>query len=160
MTGNTEAEITQAGSAPEAITPSDTVRDFLHAFALGDYVSALALIDPDIEYANVGYSFTRKKKRIAGMFQAMDKAHMDFGVKLVNITSDGPVVMTERIDELSFGRFRAQFWVCGRFEVEDGLITVWRDYFDMFDVLKGSLRGLVAIAFPRIQKPLPKPPAK
>jgi limonene-1,2-epoxide hydrolase len=157
MTGNTEAEITQAGSIPEAITPPDTVRSFLHAFALGDHVSALALIDPTIEYANVGYSFTRKKKRIAGMFRAMDKAHIGFGVKLVNITSDGRVVLTERVDEISVGRFRMQFWVCGRFEVEGGLITVWRDYFDLVDTFKGVVRGLVAMALPRIQKPLPKP---
>ncbi|WP_020109847.1 limonene-1,2-epoxide hydrolase family protein [Nocardia sp. 348MFTsu5.1] len=160
MTGNTEAEITQAGNTPVAITPSDTVRSFLDAWALDDHLSALALVDPDIEYANVGYSFMRGKKRLAGMLSSMAKTHMGFGVKWVNITSDGQVVMTERIDELSLGRFRAQFWVCGRFEVEGGLITVWRDYFDMVDVLKGSLRGLVAIAFPRIQKPLPKPSAK
>ena len=140
-----------------ATTPSDTVRNFLDAMALADSVGALELVHPDIEYANVGYTFTRGKKPIAGLFRAMEKTHMGFGVKLLNISSDGSVVLTERVDELSLGRFRMQFWVCGRFEVEDGLITVWRDYFDFVDTTKAFVRGLVGIAIPRIQKPLPKP---
>ncbi len=27
-----------------------------------------------------------------------------------------------------------QFWVCGVFEVHDGRITLWRDYFDFLDM--------------------------
>ena len=157
MTGNTETEITQAGSVPVATTPSDTARSFLDALALGDHISALALVHPDIEYANVGYSFMRGKKRLARLFDVMAKTRMGFSVKWVNITANGSVVITERVDELAFGRLRMQFWVCGRFEVEDGLITVWRDYFDLVDFVKASLRGLVALVYPRIQKPLPKP---
>jgi limonene-1,2-epoxide hydrolase len=39
--------------------------------------------------------------------------------------------MTERTDSIIIGRFRAEFWVCGVFEVHDGKITLWRDYFDV-----------------------------
>ena len=50
---------------------------------------------------------------------------------------------------------RAQFWVCGRFDVHDGKITLWRDAFDFVDIARGTLRGLVAMALPSLK---PKPP--
>lgn len=30
--------------------------------------------------------------------------------------------------------------ICGVFEVHDGRITLWRDYFDVYDLLKGTVR--------------------
>jgi limonene-1,2-epoxide hydrolase len=149
MTDNTEAEV----GASEA----EVARSFLELFALGDMDAAMDLVHPDIDYTNVGFSTIRGKARVARVFKVMDNPRAGFGVKFINVTTDGPVVLTERIDELTFGRFSMQFWVCGRFEVENGLITVWRDYFDFFDMSKAALRGLAAIAVPRLQRPLPKP---
>ena len=48
-----------------------------------------------------------------------------------------------------FGPLRIQFWVCGTFEVHGGRITLWRDYFDTLDFLKGTVRGIVARCSPR-----------
>lgn len=47
-----------------------------------------------------------------------------------------------------------QFWVCGVFEVDDGRITLWRDYFDVYDMFKGLLRGLVALVVPSLKATL------
>lgn len=139
-------------------SPAEVSQTFLEALALDDTDTALALVDPDIEYTNVGFATLHGKRRVAKVFKLMENPRAGFGVQFINITSDEPVVLTERIDELSFGRFRMQFWVCGRFEVRDGLITVWRDYFDFVDVMiKAPLRGLLAIALPKTQRPLPKP---
>jgi limonene-1,2-epoxide hydrolase len=45
------------------------------------------------------------------------------------------------------GRFSAEFWVCGTFEVRDGAVVLWRDYFDYADLTvafaKGAVRALV-----------------
>ena len=43
---------------------------------------------------------------------------------------------------------------CGVFEVRDGRITLWRDYFDGIDFLKGIVRGLAAIAIPSLRRTL------
>ena len=51
-------------------------------------------------------------------------------------------MLTERTDALIFGPLRLQFWVCGAFEVHAGRITLWRDYFDFFDFVKGTAAGL------------------
>ncbi|SKX36263.1 limonene-1,2-epoxide hydrolase [Mycobacteroides abscessus subsp. massiliense] len=34
---------------------------------------------------------------------------------------------------------------------DDGKITLWRDYFDMFDMFKATVRGLVGIAIPALR---------
>jgi limonene-1,2-epoxide hydrolase len=60
-------------------------------------------------------------------------------------------VLTERSDALIFGPLRLQFWVCGVFEVHDGRITLWRDYFDFFDMTKALARGLVALVLPSLK---------
>jgi limonene-1,2-epoxide hydrolase len=151
-----------AGMTDELDTQTDRseaeiARSFLELFALGDLDAAMDLVHPDIDYTNVGLSTIRGKSRVAKVFRVMKNPRADFGVKFINVTTDGPVVLTERIDELTFGKFSMQFWVCGRFEVENGLITVWRDYFDFFDMTKGLLRGAAAIVVPRLQRPLPKP---
>ena len=44
---------------------------------------------------------------------------------------NGASVLTERTDVLVIGPVRMQFWVCGVFEVHNGRITLWRDYFDL-----------------------------
>jgi limonene-1,2-epoxide hydrolase len=38
--------------------------------------------------------------------------------------------MTERIDYVRLGRKTAGLKIAGVFEVHDGVITAWRDYFD------------------------------
>jgi limonene-1,2-epoxide hydrolase len=76
-------------------------------------------------------------------------------VKIHRIAAEGDTVLTERTDALIIGRLRLQFWVCGVFEVHAGRITLWRDYFDMFDFLvKAPLRGLAATVVPSLRQTL------
>ena len=48
-----------------------------------------------------------------------------------NIASDGPVVLTERVDIFKFPDKSIELPVMGTFEVRDGKIAAWRDYFDV-----------------------------
>jgi limonene-1,2-epoxide hydrolase len=59
--------------------------------------------------------------------------------------------LTERTDALILGPFRMQFWVCGVFEVENGQVTLWRDYFDWRNTTLATLRGLVGILVPSLR---------
>jgi limonene-1,2-epoxide hydrolase len=80
---------------------------------------------------------------------------MGFEVKIHRIAADGNSVLTERTDALIVGPLRLQFWVCGIFEVHNGAITLWRDYFDKFDFLvKAPLRALVGIVIPSMKPTL------
>ena len=70
-----------------------------------------------------------------------------FEARIHNIASDGAIVLTERTDVLVLGRVEAAFWVCGTFEVRNGRIVLWRDYFDFANMLwafaKGAVRAVV-----------------
>ncbi len=68
--------------------------------------------------------------------------------KFHRIAADGAAVLPERSDALTFGPLRLQFWVCGLFEVHDGRITLWRNYFDFFDMTKALLRELAGLVIP------------
>jgi limonene-1,2-epoxide hydrolase len=47
------------------------------------------------------------------------------------MAADGDVVLTERIDTFEMGGKDVVLPVMGVFEVRDGKIAAWRDYFDM-----------------------------
>ena len=51
--------------------------------------------------------------------------------RIINIAANGPVVMTERVDVFKLPGKSFELPVMGIFEVSDGKITAWRDYFDM-----------------------------
>ncbi len=145
-------------STPTATpTASDVAVDFLTAMARGDADAAIALLHPDIVYTNVGWP-TLRHAGTAKVLRGLD-GPVGFGVQFLAVSADGDTVLTERIDELSLGRFHWQFWVCGRFEISDGLVIGWRDYFDHAHLAVKLVRAVAAIAVPSIQRPLPAPPA-
>jgi len=50
--------------------------------------------------------------------------------RVINIAANGPVVMTERVDVFKLPDKSFELPVMGTFEVSDGKINAWRDYFD------------------------------
>ncbi|HVC66884.1 MAG TPA: limonene-1,2-epoxide hydrolase family protein [Acidimicrobiales bacterium] len=56
-------------------------------------------------------------------------------IETVHLAVRGNVVLTERIDTFTIGGVVAPLPVMGTFEVRDGRINAWRDYFDMGQVL-------------------------
>jgi limonene-1,2-epoxide hydrolase len=51
--------------------------------------------------------------------------------RVINIAANGPVVMTERVDVFTLPGRSFELPVMGTFEISDGKIKAWRDYFDM-----------------------------
>ena len=50
--------------------------------------------------------------------------------RVINIAASGPIVMTERVDIFTFAGRTFDLQVMGAFEVNDGKINAWRDYYD------------------------------
>ena len=70
--------------------------------------------------------------------EAIERTFADFmamggrvDVDIHHLLVDGPVVMTERVDHFVKDGKTASLPVMGVFELEDGRIRAWRDYFDM-----------------------------
>ncbi len=52
-------------------------------------------------------------------------------IETVHLAVRGDVVLTERIDTFTVGEVVAPLLVMGTFELRDGKICAWRDYFDL-----------------------------
>jgi limonene-1,2-epoxide hydrolase len=50
--------------------------------------------------------------------------------RVINIAANGPVVLTERVDVFTVSNNTFEVQVMRAFEVSDGKIKAWRDYFD------------------------------
>lgn len=130
-----------------------TVEILLTALAAQDTDGAGAVLDDDLVYQNVGLPTIRGRARAMKVFRAME-GRAGFEVKIHRIAVNGSSVLTERTDALVFGPLRLQFWVCGVFEVQNGRITLWRDYFDVWDMTKALVRGVAGIAVPALRPAL------
>ena len=135
-----------------AVEPARTVEGFLDALHRSDLDALAALTDEHIVYDNVGWPTIHGRNRMLDAFRGMVQRNGCINVKIHRIATEGSAVITERTDAVIFGRFRIQFWVCGVFEVQDGQVTLWRDYFDLFDVLKATARGVLAMAVPSLRQ--------
>lgn len=112
-------------------TPIDVVRRFCAAWSninadeLADYFTDDAVYH-NIPIAPVTGRDTIKST-IAGFTGGVEKIEF----QLRNIVADGPVVLTERVDVFVLPQGKIELPVMGAFEVRDGKIAAWRDYFDM-----------------------------
>jgi len=135
--------------------PARIVEGFLYAMRNKDFDAMDAALDDDVVYQNVGLPIIRGRRRTVTFLQrGLSRPNAGFDVKIHRIATEGSAVLTERTDVIIFGPFQPHFWVCGVFEVRDGRITLWRDYFDFLDILKGSVRALAAIAIPALRQSL------
>ena len=140
----------QASSAITDVDNARTVENFLYALQEEDFDTAEALASEHLVWQNVGWLTLQGGRRIMKLFRS-GKGRMGFEVKIHRIAADGAAVLTERTDALIVGPLRLQIWVCGTFEVHGGQITLWRDYFDVWDITKGMLRGLAATVVPSLR---------
>lgn len=141
--------------APSSASPTEASRNGAHAEEIAvveaflaalerlDIDAALALCHPDVTYQNVplpkarGIEATGKQLRLLGRYAT--------GFRAINhnIAANGSVVLTERTDVIEIGRWKPAFWVCGSFEVREGKVVSWKDYFDYADVTVAMLKAAI-----------------
>jgi limonene-1,2-epoxide hydrolase len=114
------------------MTPEETVDAFIARLVTPDLDAACELVSADLEYDNVpmgkNHGPEGLKAFLAPMVDGLDE--VEFVVH--RQTATGNVVMNERTDRFRLGENWLELPVVGVFELDDdGLITLWRDYFDM-----------------------------
>jgi limonene-1,2-epoxide hydrolase len=106
-------------------------------------------VDPTIIYQNLPLPPARGRAAFERQMRWFDRYVSGFEARIHAIAADGPTVLTQRTDVIEMGRMRATFWVCGTFEVRNGKVALWRDYFDYADVtiafLKSALAGVARL---------------
>jgi limonene-1,2-epoxide hydrolase len=122
-------------------TPTDVVLAFCRAWSDDAGVADLAdfFVD-DATYHNVPLDPVTGKQNIAANIATIIRPGPPgiegLDLRVVNIAANGGVVMTERVDVFKLSDRSFELAVMGTFEVIDGMIAAWRDYFDMGQFLK------------------------
>ena len=111
--------------------PIDLITDFCAAWEKGDYDALLDYFTDDAVYHNIPVDPVVGKDAIRAMFQMFTTGVERIEFRVDNISANGNVVLTERVDSFVLPNTRIELPVMGTFEVRDGKIAAWRDYFDL-----------------------------
>ncbi len=110
------------------------VRDFCAAFEKHDAEALRPFLADDVVYHNIpmdpAVGIDEAIAFVAGFF-AMCESMV---IETTNLAVRGDVVLTERIDTFTVGDKVASLPVMGTFEIRDGKIGAWRDYFDLAQI--------------------------
>jgi limonene-1,2-epoxide hydrolase len=107
------------------------VRDFCDAFQRRDVDEVLGYFTEDAVYHNMPLPPATGKTAIRTVLEMFLKPATMVEFEMLNISADGDVVLTERVDRFEIAGKKIELPVMGTFEVQDGKIAAWRDYFDM-----------------------------
>jgi limonene-1,2-epoxide hydrolase len=118
--------------APEQTSPEATVDAFIERVVAKDLEGACELVAADMEYDNVPMGKNYGPDGIKAVLGAMvdGVGQVEFVVHRQVVV--GNLVVNERTDRFEVNGTWIDLPVAGFFEVNaDGLITLWRDYFDV-----------------------------
>ncbi len=110
--------------------PLDVVRSFMTTFAAMDFDAALAHVAPGCEYTNIPIGTVHGHEGIRQVLGPFFAPIHENEFVMLREAATGPIVLIERLDRHRLDHGWRELPVVGVFEVHDGLITVWRDYFD------------------------------
>ena len=118
-----------------AQSPTDVIKAFLAAMATKDFDTALPLIADDCEYDNVPMAKVHGPAGVRAVLEPFFAPTLENEFIIKREMSDGPAVFIERLDRHRLADRWVELPVTGVFEVHDGRITLWRDYFDAATIL-------------------------
>ena len=111
--------------------PLDIVQRFCDTWATGDLDALMAFFADDAEYHNIPVDPVRGVDAIRATIAGFTTGVESVVFEVRHIAAAGDVVLTERVDVFTFPNGRVSLPVSGTFELRDGKIAAWRDYFDM-----------------------------
>lgn len=107
------------------------VQDFCDAWSALDAARLAAYLTDDIFYHNIPVDPIVGLANVAGMWEMFFQSIESVEFEMLNIVDNGVIVMTERVDRFRMKNGRVcDLPVMGTFELRDGKIAKWRDYYD------------------------------
>lgn len=113
------------------MTPEQIVDEFIRLILAKDLDGALALCTDDLEYDNVPMPTLHGKDAARGFLEPMIGEGVEVSWVVHRQVAAGDLVLNERTDSFQFGDIHIDLPVAGVFQVRDGRIALWRDYFDL-----------------------------
>ena len=124
----------------EQPSAEQVVNDFIAAVGRKDQDGAMALVAEDCYYDNVPIGDMRGHEKMLEFLGPMFRSKGELQFEIVRQSATGNIVMNERIDRFEMKGKKIGLPVAGVFEVNDGKISFWRDYFDNGMFMK-ALKG-------------------
>ena len=114
-----------------AITPDALVTQFCAAWVRMDADELAEYFTEDGVYHNIPMAPAEGKAAVRELLVGMKSMISSIRFEVHRQVAQGDVVMNERTDHLERGGKTIALPVVGVFEIADGKIRAWRDYFDM-----------------------------
>lgn len=112
------------------MNPTQLVEAFVAAWNRMDFDTVLAMLDEQVVYHNIPMPVLNGRDAVKGFLEAGPRFER-IEWRMLSIAGSGNKVLTERVDDFWVSGRKISIPVMGTFEVRDGRITAWRDYFDL-----------------------------
>ena len=117
-----------------ADTPDSFVRTFISALVARDLAGAAEMVSADFEYDNVPMGKAFGPEALTSTLSGFFGMCTNIDWEILRQTSSGDMshglVLNERDDRVEIHGRWATLPVAGVFEIKDGRLVLWRDYFD------------------------------
>ena len=121
----------QLNELRRAMAPEDVVREFCEAWSRRNIDELLNFFTSDAVYHNMPIAPVQGHDGIRNMLNLFVPGAESINFEIVHMAASGNVVHTERVDTFVMGDNTVVLPVAGVFELREGKIAAWRDYFDM-----------------------------
>jgi limonene-1,2-epoxide hydrolase len=107
------------------------VRNFIAAWSRLDVEELIGFFADDGTYHNMMAKPVSGHENLRNFIGGFLKGWTATQWDILNMLSRGDIVMAERLDRTTLGDKKVDLPCVGIFEMRDGKIKVWRDYFDL-----------------------------
>lgn len=107
------------------------IRDFIAAWSRLDVEEIVSYFTDDGVYHNMPTAPVSGHKALEQFVGGFIANWTETDWDILTIMGEGNIVIAERLDRTKIGDTAIDLPCCGVFEMKDGKIAVWRDYFDM-----------------------------
>lgn len=113
------------------------VVSFMKAFEKKDYDAACALVADNCTYTNMpaGMGTVTGPAGVRAVLEPFFSPTLENDFKIIRCLTEGNTVIMERLDRHRLVDKWVELPVVGIFEVNDGKVTLWRDYFDLNTIM-------------------------
>lgn len=125
-----QAQSTAKGSDTVG-TDVQAIQDFIQAFNNKDVDAIMEFFTDDAIYHNMPSGPVQGTEAVQKLIASFVVPAESIDWEILNIAQTGNTVLTERIDRFTLGGKPVNLPIMGAFDMRDGKIEAWRDYFDM-----------------------------
>ena len=113
------------------VSNKESITDFINSWSSLDAQKLASYFTEDGTYFNIPAQPVTGREAIAQFIAAFSANWTQTDWEILNISQSGNVVFCERVDRTQTTNGNVDLPCVGVFEMQDGKIHMWRDYFDM-----------------------------